>query len=39
MALRNPIRHPVRFLLSVEFLGGAGMMFVAVISTSDTESG
>jgi putative ABC transport system permease protein len=35
MALRNPIRRPARFLLSVGLLASAGMMFVAGMSARD----
>ena len=35
MALRNTIRRPARFLLSVGLLASAGMVFVAGMSTSD----
>lgn len=35
MALRNTIRHPARFLLSVGLLASAGMVFVAGMSLSN----
>jgi putative ABC transport system permease protein len=35
MALRNPIRRPARFALSVGLLAGAGTMFVAGMSARD----
>lgn len=35
MALRNPIRRPARFLLSVVLLAIAGMTFVAGLSARD----
>ncbi len=35
MALRNTIRRPARFLLSVGLLAGAGMMFVAGMSARE----
>ncbi|MQA03839.1 MAG: FtsX-like permease family protein [Streptosporangiales bacterium] len=35
MALRNTVRRPARFLLSVSLLAGAGMMFVAGMSARD----
>jgi len=34
MALRNTIRHPARFMLSVGLLAAAGMVFVAGMSAS-----